>query len=636
MQRPVLRHFLLVSLLAAGNANGMTDVPADLTQLSLEDLLDIEVTSVSRRAEQLATSAAAVYVLSGEEIHQSGARSLPEALKLVPGLHVAQIDGQRWAIAARGFNGNISDKLEVLIDGRSVYSPLFSGTFWDAQDVFLPDIDRIEVIRGPASITWGSNAVNGVINIVTKRAEDTQGVLAYAGGGDEQTGFAGARYGGRAGTHAYWRAYTRYWQRDALVTTSGSDARDSMDMTQGGFRLDWASPDGDRIEFQGDIFDNTLENPTQEFLNPDGKDDSESGSNLMARWQHAIGQDSRLAVQTYWDRTKRIQRGSFGELRNTWDLQATFQTQLWQKHELVMGAGYRSSSDEQENPPLVMFTPAQRTVRSANLFINDQYRFSDVTTITLGARLEHNEFTWFDVQPSLRFSHVLSERTVLWGAVSQALRLPTRLDEDVVIASVVGNRDFQPEELLGEELGLRHLLGKNLTLDASVFYNVYDKLRGVEPGDETTPSLIVNNYNAESAGFEISSHWQPLPTLDLNAAYNYFTINFTPDSGTADVTTEATEDLAPRHQAWLRWRWSPNSRYHVGGQLRYVDKIRGQDVPAFTDLSLRLGWNITPDLEFALSGQNLLDAQHREWGEADAEAQRGVYAELVWHPAQRK
>ncbi len=636
MQRPVLRHFLLVSLLAAGNANGMTDVPADLTQLSLEDLLDIEVTSVSRRAEQLATSAAAVYVLSGEDIRLSGARSLPEALKLVPGLHVAQIDGQRWAIAARGFNGNISDKLEVLIDGRSVYSPLFSGTFWDAQDVFLPDIDRIEVIRGPASITWGSNAVNGVINIVTKRAEDTQGALAYAGGGDEQTGFAGARYGGRAGDSAYWRAYTRHWQRDALVTTTGADARDSMDMTQAGFRYDWASPDGDRIEFQGDVFDNTLENPTQEFLNPDGNDNSESGSNLMARWQHSTARDSLLAVQTYWDRTKRIQQGSFGELRNTWDLQATFQTRLWQKHELVIGAGYRSSSDEQENPPLVMFTPSRRTVRSANLFINDQYRASDATTITLGARLEHNEFTGFDVQPSLRFSHVLSERTVLWGAVSQALRLPTRLDEDVIIASVVGNRDFQPEELIGEELGLRHLLGKNLTIDASVFYNDYDKLRGVEPGDETTPSLIVNNYNAESTGFEISTHWQPLPTLDLHAAYNYFTINFTPDASTADVTTEASEDLAPRHQAWLRWGWSPNSRYHLGGQLRYVDKIRGQNVPAFTELSLRLGWNITPALELALSGQNLLDARHREWGEADAEAQRGVYAELVWRPAQSR
>lgn len=632
MPRPALRHLFLIPLIFAPSAYGMTEIPEDLTELSLEALLDIEVTSVSRRPEQQATSAAAVYVLSGDEIARSGARTLPEAMKLIPGLHVARIDGQRWAIAARGFNGTISDKLEVLIDGRSVYSMLFSGTFWDAQDVFMPDIERIEVIRGPASVTWGSNAVNGVINVVTRTAEKTQGALVYGGGGNEHTAFGGVRYGGSVGDSAHWRAYTRYWQRDALVTSAGDEATDSMDMSQAGFRIDWQSADGDRFEVQGDVYENRLEFATSESLNPDGKDNSQSGSNILARWQRATGPASRWAVQTYWDRTERTQQGTFGELRDTWDIQATFQTRWLKKHELVIGTGYRISRDEQENPPGVQFIPAKRTLRNANLFINDQYSISEATTLTLGARLEDNELTGFDIQPSLRFSHIVSDRTVLWGAASRALRLPNRLDEDVIIGSVVGNKDFEPEELIGTELGVRHLLTRSLSIDASVFHNDYDKLRGVEPSDDSEPSVIVNNYNATSTGFEISSLWRPTETLNLHLAYNYFTLHFRPDANTADITTKATEDLAPRHQAWLRWEWLPSSRYSIGGQLRHVDEIRGTGVPAFTDLSLRLGWKVSRDVQLALSGQNLLNTRNREWGEADAEVQRGIYAELIWRP----
>lgn len=635
MRHTVLLHFLLGPLVFLGSSHAAMAIPEDLTELSLEALLDIEVTSVSRRSEQLATSAAAVFVLSGEEITRSGARTLPEALQLVPGLHVAQIDGQRWAIGSRGFNGNISDKLEILIDGRSVYSPLFSGTFWDAQDVFMPDIERIEVIRGPASVTWGSNAVNGVINIVMRTAAETQGALLYAGGGNEQEAFAGARYGGTLGTRGHWRAYTRYWQRDALVTTAGDPAIDGMDMTQTGFRLDWQALNGDDITLQGDIFENRLDEPASDFLNPEGEDDRQRGSNILARWQHASSEESQWMVQAYWDRTDRIQQGTLGELRDTWDLQVTYQTTWLDKHELVIGGGYRVSEDEQDNPPLVRFTPAQRSVKNASFFVNDQYSLSEATTLTFGARLEDNEYTGFDVQPSLRFSHTLNDRTVLWGAASRALRLPNRLDQDVFIGNALGNRDFEPEELIGEELGLRYLFSRNLSVDASVFHNDYDKLRGVEPAEEEGLVTIVNNYTATSNGVEISSLWRPSETLSLHAAYNYFKLDLEPKPGATDTTTEATEDRAPRHQAWLRWEWQPLNRLQVDGLLRHVAEIRDYNVPAFTDLSLRLGWQLAPDWAVALTGQHLLEERHREWGEADAEVQRGVFAELIWQPGAR-
>lgn len=634
MRRTVLQHFMLGSLLFAGTSIASSAIPEDLTELSLEALLDIEVTSVSRRSEQLATSAASVFVLTNEEIRRSGARTLPEALKLVPGLHVAQIDGQRWAIAARGFNGNISDKLEVLIDGRSVYSPLYAGTFWDSQDVFLPDIDRIEVIRGPASVTWGSNAVNGVINIVTRDAAQTQGALVYAGGGNEQEAFAGARYGGTLGDNAHWRAYTRYWQRDPLVTSAGERAEDGMDMTQTGFRVDWAGTDGHRLTVQGNHYENRLDFPASDFFNPEGKDNRQRGSNLLARWEHRLNEDSQWTLQAYWDRTDRVQQGIFGELRNTWDLQLTYQTSWWERNEVVIGGGYRASRDEQENPPIIQFIPAKRTVQNANVFINNQYSLSDRTVLTMGARLEDNEFTGFDVQPSVRFSHALNDRTVFWGSVSRALRLPTRLDEDVIVASVIGNKDFEPEELIGQELGFRHLLSRNLSVDGTVFRNDYDKIRGTEEAQNGEPGLIVNNHSVTSHGAELSAMWQASDTLKLHGAYSFITLDFRPDAGTTDTTTENSEDLAPRHQVWLRAEWQPVSRLSIGSYVRFVDEIRGSKVPAFTELNLRLGWQLNRAWEIALTGQNLAEAQHREWVEpdADSEAQRGVYAELIWHP----
>lgn len=624
--------------LALCASTATAQAPIDLTELSLEALLDIQVTSVSKRPQDLAEAAAAVYVLTGDEAITSGARTIPEALRLIPGLHVAQIDGQRWAVSARGFNGTVADKLEVLIDGRSVYSPLFSGVFWDAQDVFMPDLDRIEVIRGPASVLWGSNAVNGVVNIVTKSAEQTQGTLAYAGGGDEQTAFAGLRHGGQWAENQHWRAYLRHWDRDAQIRADGSDAQDSMRMSQFGLRVDGLTQRGDEWLLDAAGYANELEN-FDPALNPEGLDNEQSGGHIMGRWQRKIAEQSNLSLQFFWEHTERTQQGSFGEVRDTIDVELRHSISLGEKHQLVWGLGHRITRDEQENPPLIVFIPAKRTVQNSNLFVSDQITLSPRSHLTLGLRLEHNEFAGFAIQPDARISHILSERTTLWGSVSRALRMPNRLDSDVLIpipnAGAIGNPDFEPEELLAKEIGIRHALNRQLSVDASVFHNDYDRLRGVEPRSEPDLPLIVNNYQATASGLEIASTWRPHERLALHFAYNYLDLDLEPHPGTADVVTEAAENQAPAHQAWMRWDWRPTSKQQWGGQLRYVDDIVGFDVDAFWDLSLRWSYRVHPDWTLALNGQNLLQSQRREW-EIDSEIEGSIFAEVIWQPRLRR
>lgn len=628
---------MAVSGLTFCGAASATALPEDLTELSLEALLDIEVTSVSKQPESLATAAASVYVLSAQDIHQSGARSIPEALRLVPGLHVARINGQQWAITAHGFNASTADKLEVLIDGRSIYNPLFSGVFWDAQDIFMPDIDRIEVIRGPSSALWGSNAVNGVINIVTRHSSETQGLLLDAGGGTEQKAFLGVRQGGTLGSSATWRGYAKYWQRDAQKMASGADAQDGIDMAQTGFRLDWQPSAGNQYVLSGAGYSNQLEKPAA-GLNPEGKDDNQNGANMRGRWSHVIADDSEVSVQLYWDHTERTQHGSLGEIRDTWDAEFKHRFHWGARHSIVWGAGYRASKDEQANPPLVVFTPASRTVKSSNVFVSDQYAFSEDTHLTLSTRLEDNEFTGLDHQPSIKLSHQFGDRAFVWGGVSRALRLPNRLDNDVLIplpeVGARGNKDFVPEELISNELGVRFALTRDFSIDLSTFYNKYDKLRGVEPSTTDIPQ-IVNNYKGTSYGADLAAKWEVSSSLTFDAAYSFFELDLEPKGDTADIKTEVTERNAPRNQYWLRWNWQPSARYFVAGQLRHVDEIRGLDVPAFNDMSLRLGWNVTEAVQLSITGENLLESQHREWG-TDSEVERGVYAEIIWRPGSAK
>jgi len=637
--------FLLLSGAFAVPAQAQTDVaalPEDLTQLSLDDLLKIEVTSVSKRAEPLQQAAAAVFVLTAEDIHRSGARSIAEALRHVPGLHVAR-SGQGYAISARGFNSTSADKLEVLVDGRSAYTPLFSGVFWDVLDTYLPDIERIEVIRGPGATLWGANAVNGVINIITRKAADTAGTLVNAGGGNLDHAYAGARQGWQLGEHAHARIYAQYRGNDNGARADGSEPPNGFVLRQTGFRADLAPPGRNRYSFSGDWYDGGSEGNTGDI--------ELEGGNLLARWEIQQSEQAGLTLGAYYSQSDRSVPTTFSEQRQTLELELEQRLQLGTRHHLLFGLGYGSSRDDTGEPPLVIiFEPAERRLETYDGFIQDQIRLLDGRgTLTLGSKFEHNDFTGFEFQPSLHLGWNLREELFTWAAVSRAVRTPNRLDSDIAIfcpapAGIpgvcgpgrfrVGNPDLDAETLIAYEWGLRLRANPRLALELALFYNDYDRLRSQEPA----PAFFRfdNGLQARSSGAEFNFGWQPVDTLRLSGWYSYLQMDVRPREGGNDTRTANTlENGNPRHMAGLELAWTPTARWTFSSFLRHVDELSASGVPAYTELNLRAAWRLRPDLELGLVGENLLDNRHPEFGANTAnriEVQRQGLLQLRWWP----
>jgi iron complex outermembrane receptor protein len=390
--------------------------PADFSRMTIEDLANIEITSVSKKSEPLSAAAAAVFVITREDIRRSGANSIPEILRLAPNLQVARVDASQYAISARGFNSTTANKLLVLIDGRSVYTPLFSGVFWDVQDTMIEDIERIEVISGPGGVQWGSNAVNGVINIVTRRAKDTTGGLVSVGGGTDERG-AAMRYGGRFGENANYRVYAKNFNRDHTLTERGANAQDAWRKSQFGFRVDWAKSD-DGVTLQGDVYDGSIDQAVN-------ADKSIAGGNVLARWNRTLGNGSAVQVQAYYDKTRRFYPGTFGEVLDTYDVDAQHGFKWGKSHDVVWGAGYRLMRDDVTNSAGLAFLPAQRDLRLVNVFVQDTIALAEHLQITLGARLEHNTYTGLEVQPNARLGWTVHENALLWSSVSRAVRTPS-------------------------------------------------------------------------------------------------------------------------------------------------------------------------------------------------------------------
>jgi iron complex outermembrane receptor protein len=391
----------------------------------VEELMDVEVTSVSRRPEKLTEAASAIQVITGEDIRRSGANSIPEALRLAPNLQVAQVNSSQWAVSSRGFNNVLSNKLLVMIDGRTVYTPLYAGVFWDVQDALLEDIDRIEVVSGPGGTLWGANAVNGVINIITKSAKDTQGFFMEAGAGTESNGFGSMRYGGQLSPGLYYRVYGKGFNRDELVVADGSDAGDGWDMGQGGFRLDWEPNQDDVLTLQSDFYDSKP--------NPEAASDPvvAMGGNILGRWTHKISDDSDFQVQFYYDRTRRDFNDEFTENLDTYDFDAQHRFQIGDRQEIIWGLGYRRMDDSVANLELLGFDPGNKTLSLYSAFIQDEITLiEDRLRLTLGSKFEHNEYTGFEVQPSGRLAWTPSTEHTVWAAVSRAVRTPSRIDRD--------------------------------------------------------------------------------------------------------------------------------------------------------------------------------------------------------------
>jgi iron complex outermembrane receptor protein len=642
---------------ADDEAAALPKLAADVTQFDFEDLMAIEVTSVSKRAEPASAAAAAIFVLTGDEIRRSGVHRIAEALRLVPGLEVAQTSSKAFGVSARGFLGTSADKLEVLLDGRSVYTPLTSAVFWDVLDTYIPDIDRIEVIRGPGAALWGSNAVNGVINIVTRNAKDSQGAAATVYAGNEERYGASARLGTRVGDGGYVQLYGQGSARDPAVLASGKDAIDGQRMMQTGFRSDWHLAGSGALMVSGDAYQATQSAATigdgATVANVD-----RSGGNLIARYECCTEDDGRWSLQASYDGYHYFIPTTFEEQRQTGAVDFQQQWLFGARQTVVYGLGYKYTHDTTGGAPLALiFDPQSRTLQTWSAFAQDQISlFDDKVKVTIGSKFEDNDLSGFEVQPSLRFGWQAADSLFTWAAVSRAVRTPNRLDQDVAIQCPepdgfpgvcgpglfrIGNPNLDSEKLIAYEWGLRWRARNELAFDLATYFNDYSKLRSTET---TSPiGEFANRNQATGYGAELSIVWQPNEKLELRPFYNFLVLDAKAEAGGTDTKTAPTmEGSNPRHQAGLLISWVPAPRWYAGSFLRYVGTLPRSGtpsassgstrVPAYTELNLRLAHAFTPNLELGLVGQNLIHKQHPEFGGENtrSELQRSLFLELRW------
>lgn len=605
----------------------------EFLELSLESLMDIEVTSVSKRSEKLSSAAASIFVLTGEELKRSGARNFPEALRLVPGLFVARTDAHSWVVTARGFGSTLADKLEVLLDGRSLYTPLFSGVFWEAQDTYFADVERIEVIRGPGAALWGANAVNGVINIVTKAAADTQGAhVELAGGGTLESAIS-ARYGFSMGEKAQARVYAKQQNTDDQETASGDDAEDGYRHSQWGFRSDWQLNDQQTLTVQGDQYDGEISRPAAE-------DESYSGFNLLARWQRQLPNGSQYQLQAYFDRTDRSVPGVFAEDRETSDIEFQHSFNIGDKQQWVWGAGYRQSDDEIINSAVVQFLPNKRDIERWSVFAQNQIALTDETLqLTLGVKVEDNDFTGTEVQPSVRLAWTPTEDSTLWSSLSRSVRTPNRLDDDILIISpasptffIEGNREFESEEVITLELGYRTSITEKLSFDGTVFWNDYDQLRGVDyTGSPPQNPRIENSREGIGRGLEVLLHYAANPNWAMYFGGSFFDLNLDKKDGFIDPNIQNEDENDPRVQTFVRSVWQ-SGRLSWDGTIRHIETIEDQGTPSYTEWDMRLAWQLDKQWEVALVGTNLLHDEHLEYGneQTGTRIKRSVHATATW------
>lgn len=595
----------------------------NLASLSIEELADVEVSSVSKTAQSLSDAPAAVYVITHEDVMRSGATELGDILRLAPNLQVARITAAAYAISSRGFNSSAAEKLLVLVDGRSVYTPFSHGVFWNAQHVPPEDIERIEVISGPGATLWGANAVNGVINIVTRRSGETQGGTLRVGGGAVERR-ASLQYDGRLGEAVTYRVYADAGDHDDGVTATGADARDGWRRRQGGFRLDWAAG-ADLVSLQGDAYRGF------EHL-PASADQKVSGHNLVARWTHPTGGGGTLQVQAYYDHLERSVPGRFHDRLDTYDLDVQHSFALGSRQEIVWGGGYRVTDDDfpiVPAPPRVQaFKPVGRHQTLSNLFVQDAIALTPALKLTLGLKVEDDPYTGREPLPSARLSWKATDNTLLWAAVSRAVRAPSRLDRDFVETRsgrlYLTGRDFQPEKLVAYELGYRAQPTARSSLSISTFYNVYDDLRSFELTNRGLPIVFANEMEGETYGFEAWGGYQVADWWRLSGGYSrlHKDLDFKPGSSRLTGTDIAGND--PAYQASLRSMMDLSHGVAVDVDLRRIGALPAPASPSYTELGARVRWAVTRSLELAVTGENLLRPHHPEFGRAGGTLQVGT------------
>ncbi|HLQ01867.1 MAG TPA: TonB-dependent receptor, partial [Burkholderiales bacterium] len=574
-----------------------------------------------------------IFVITGEDIRRSGATRLPEALRLAPNLEVARASASSYAISARGFNQPvaIANKLLVLIDGRAVYTPLFSGVFWDAQDVMLEDVERIEVISGPGAALWGANAVNGVINVITRRSLDTQGGYAYGHSGNLERGY-GARYGGALDGGASYRVYGRFFDVFNTARADGVTASDGWGKGQVGFRSDWGTT-ANGFTLQGDVYRGKLDQAM-------GDDSSISGNNLLGRWNRDLAEWGRLQVQAYFDHTERDIPGTFAERLNIFDVEFLHGLRAIGAHALTWGGGYRYGDDRVTNSAVLAFLPADRGLRWSNVFAQDEIALEDNLRLTLSGKFENNYYTGTEFLPSARLAWKPQPQRLVWGAVSRAVRAPSRIDRDLFVPArtgppptpaLDGGPDFVSEVVKVFEVGYRAQPSPQATYSISLFHNIYDKLRSVEP----TPGgdvVLGNKMEGTSDGIEAWGSYQAAKNWRLSAGGFFLRqrLRPMPDSGDTKVSAAGND---PKRQFMLRSSLDLPDSAELDVGIRYIAALPNPSVPAYTAVDARLAWRLRREFELAVVGQNLFDPGHPEFGNAAtrSEMARGGYVRLKWY-----
>jgi iron complex outermembrane receptor protein len=639
---------------AASKPDDGLNLDMKLEDLAKQDVvvpgLSTPVSTVERQESTIGRSPNAVFVITNDMIKRSGARSIPEALRMAPGVEVAHINAHTWAVTARGYNSSFANKLLIQIDGRVIYNATFGGVYWDQQDVVLADVDRIEVVRGPGTTMWGSNAVNGVINIITKNSNDTQGALIQSGGGNLERDFNTVRYGGRLGDDVTYRIFGQQFDRASFW--SETDVDDAWRNKHGGFRLDYTPTKDDHLMLQGDLYhgragtqNNNVATPTFPFVTSFNDQVHFEGGDVLLQYNHQIDEDASWQVLAYYDHYERNQI-LYKETRDQYNIDLQYQFSPAPNHNVITGVNYRNSPDQFRNSFSIGFTPNNFTTEWASVFAQDTMTLEeDRWYFTLGCRLEHNNIGGFQPEPTARLLFLPSERQSMWAAISQAARFPMRSDAqlNLVLPTIPGvpfyvdfqgNPRLEPERLLAYEIGYRAAPTDNFTWDIAAYINEYRKLSAFVDTQTVVPyppgfaALVAteNKAHAFTGGIELSSTYQVNEQWQLYCACTMFE---------ADVAHDIWLD--PNSQVYLRSSWNlfENWQYDLIG--RYVDAIQATptdyNVPAYIEMDMRLSWRATKTIELTVVGQNLLQSHHAEFVDpfyAPTEVPRSWYGMLTW------
>jgi iron complex outermembrane receptor protein len=654
--------FTVLGYTAAAQAQSRAVQPSvPLRELSLEQLGSLEVTSVAKQPAEVWRTPAAITVLTQDDIRRSGVTTLPELLRLVGGVQVARMDSDHWAIGIRGLTSAFSKALLVLIDGRSVYTPLFGGVYWQVQETLLEDVERIEVIRGPGGTIWGSNAVNGVINVITRHSRDSTGLLVSAGAGHVDQGRVAVRYGASRGDALSYRVYATGSIRDAQYHPDGHDY-DEWSLAQTGFRFDLGRAGGETVRLQGDVYRGTMGDrlslgsftpPSRQFLEGSNL---VNGGNLVAGWERELFARTSLRLQAYYDRTVR-QAVHFDEEQNTLDVDLLLRTPIGRRHQVSWGAGARSShSDFTSKSPAVAFVPEDRNQRLASVYGQDEIALlPDQLFATIGTKLEHNTYTGWEVQPSARLLWRADTQETVWAGITRGVRTPSRFETEVRIAQfltpspltyvqLAGSPAFDAETLVGVEAGYRRLISPSLYVDVTAFHNTYQSLSSFSPFAVSLqaapiPHLLAtaryqNGIRAKSDGFEISPDWRPRSWVRVRGSYALLSVNATNSPGFSDAANVALyEGSVPRHQASVQASLTLPNRVEVDYVQRVVGRLVSHRVPRYVTGDARVAWEATKGFTFAAAGQNLFAPRHLEFFRDDFPqpgVRRSVFVCATW------